>query len=52
MKNLQMADPSLQDVKRMAEKQESKAGVGFFLKDIYVRDYTRIVSCPVCLCEW
>ena len=33
MKNLQKADPSLQDVRRIAEKQESKAGVGFFLKD-------------------
>ena len=43
MKNLQMADPSLQDVRRMAEKQESKAGVGFFLKDglLYCRWVSR-----------
>ena len=45
MKNLQIAEPSLQDVRRMAEKQESKAGVGFFLKDgCYIADGYLVVG--------
>ncbi len=32
MKRLQVADTSLQDVRKMAEERESRFGVGFFLK--------------------